>query len=173
MVQPADVPKRQATALAALASALEEHPNVLGALLVGSLARGGGDALSDIDCIVVTSQGAFDEVWHSRCSLHGSTVTTCWDHTDEGGPPDARAHKWLDDNLVLVECLITTPASGVRLAPPHRVLTGPDDLATHLEARPPIERDEMTAVGDRFARDLDVETAYDLLKDAVRRRRDG
>jgi hypothetical protein len=163
--------RRQQAALADLVARAEAHPSVLGAILIGSLVAGGRDALSDVDCIVVTDPDAFQVVWADRCSLHDSAVTVCWDYDDPHGPPDTGAHKWLDSQLVLVECLITAAGSDVRLAPPNRVVVGPADLVSHLDARPPVDRAEMREADTSLLHDLDVETAYDLLKDAVRRTR--
>ncbi len=121
------LPARQREALSALRSRVEAHPDLLGAVLVGSTVTGKTDALSDIDCILVTGIGAFDDVWHDRCLLHDPTVPVCWDRC-ESSPSDTGAHKWLDSNVVLVECLITAPNSGVRLASPHRVVAGRGDV---------------------------------------------
>ncbi len=164
--------QRQHAALSDLAARVEAHPGLLGAILIGSMVADGTDALSDLDCIVVTDPDAFQSVWADRCSLHDGAVAACWDHSDPHGPLDTGAHKWLDSNLVLVECLITAAASGVRLAPPYRVVAGPPDLASCLQPRPPVERDEMRGVDRHLVRGLDIETAYDLLKEVVRRNRE-
>lgn len=164
------LPVRQREALSSLRSRVEAHPGLLGAVLVGSMVTGKADAFSDIDCILVTGIGAFDDVWDDRCSLHEPTVPVCWDDC-ESSPSDTGAHKWFDSNAVLVECLITAPNSGVRLAPPHRVVAGPDGVTSYLEPRPPVERSEMRGVPVDLTRDVDVETAYDILKEAVRRHR--
>jgi hypothetical protein len=113
-----ELPDRLRLALSSLHSRVDVHPDLRGAVLVGSMVTGKTDALSDIDCIVITANGAFDDVWADRCTLHEPDVTACWDGS-ELGPANAGAHKWLDSNLAFVECLITAPNSGVRLAPPH------------------------------------------------------
>jgi hypothetical protein len=164
------LPERQRDALSALCARIEAHAGLLGAVLVGSMVTGKSDALSDLDCIVVTANGAFGDVWADRCCLHELSVTVCWDHWEES-PADSGAHKWLDSNLILVECLITAPNSGVRLAPPHRVVAGPDDVVAYLEPRPPVNRGEMRGIPAGLIREVDVETAYDILKEAVRRHR--
>ncbi len=164
--------QRQYSALSDLTAQVDVHTGVLGAILVGSMVDGGTDALSDVDCIIVTDNDAFRAVWADRCALHGGTVTVCWDYSDPLGPPDSGAHKWLDHNLVLVDCLITAAASGVRLAPPYRVVAGPPDVPSHLESRPPIERAEMRGVDVDLIPDLQVEIAYDILKAVVRRERE-
>lgn len=84
-----------------------------------------------------------------------------WDETHDGFP-EAGAHKWLTGGVVLVECLIAAPSSGVRLAEPYLVVAGDDRIASMLKARPPISRDEMGATGS------EVENCYDALKIAVR-----
>jgi hypothetical protein len=68
---------------------------------------------------------------------------------------------------VLVECLLATPASGVRLAEPAAVLAGDRGLLDRFPRRPPVTRAEMAA----HRVDVHpVERAYDQLKETVRRR---
>lgn len=148
----------------AAASALE------GALLIGSFAAGTADDVSDVDVIVVVCEGQFDEAWNARQQIEGGEALAAWDgvdpkHAEIGG------HKWLTRELVLVECLLATASSGVRLAEPFRVMAGDDALPGRLTRRPPIARVDLEA----FARDLeaagrvhDVERAYHALAEAVR-----
>ncbi len=71
-----------------------------------------------------------------------------------------------DLDLVLVECLLATASSGVRLAEPAAVLAGDRGLLDRFPRRPPVTRAEMAA----HPLDLHpVERAYDQLKEAVRR----
>jgi len=71
-----------------------------------------------------------------------------------------------DLDLVLVECLLATPSSGVRLAEPAAVLAGGRELLDRYPRRPPVTRAEMAAQPV----DLHpVERAYGELKEAVRR----
>jgi hypothetical protein len=65
----------------------------------------------------------------------------------------------------LVECLLAAPTSGVRLAPPYRVVAGDPGLAGRFTARPPIQRAEL-------GQDVHpVERAYDQLKEVLRSHR--
>jgi hypothetical protein len=76
------------------------------------------------------------------------------------------AHKWVTNDLVLGECLLAAPDSGVRLAgtavPGGRRRTG---ACRAVHRRPPIQRAEL---------DIDVhpvERAYDQLKEVIRSHR--
>ncbi len=44
-------------------------------------------------------------------------------------------------------------------------------MTSFLEPRPPVEHREMRGIPADLTRDVDVETAYDILKEAVRRHR--
>jgi hypothetical protein len=156
-----DLPPRQRGALDDVAATVDAAPHLTGAIVIGSLAGGEVDELSDVDLVVVVEDGAYEQAWQRRCDLHGD-VLFCWDVTGDAAAV-VGAHKWLAADVVLVECLITEADGGCRLAPPHRVLVGPDDLASRLPPRPPIERREMTGGGHP------VEDAYDAFKQAVRR----
>jgi predicted nucleotidyltransferase len=140
--------------------------------LLGSLARGDGDELSDVDLIAVVAEGRFDEAWSARSELEGGEAIVAWDET-EPDRPGIGARKWLTRDVVLVECLLATPSSGVRLAEPFRVLVGDAALPDRLTRRPPIERSELDAyVADREATGRgfhEVEHAYGALTRAVRR----
>jgi hypothetical protein len=69
------------------------------------------------------------------------------------------------DDLVLVECLLAAPASGVRLAAPYRVVAGEAELADRFTARSPIQRTEMGLELHP------VERAFDELKEVIRTHR--
>jgi hypothetical protein len=50
------------------------------------------------------------------------------------------AHKWVTNDLVLVECLLAASDSGVRLAPPYRAVAGEPGLAERFTAAHPSSR---------------------------------
>jgi hypothetical protein len=157
-----DLPStRQARAVGFLKEAVQRSPHFLGALLLGSLAAGAGDALSDVDTIVIAPDDGFAQAWAARAELQDERVLCAWDQRSPQ-VPEAAAHKWITHDIVLVESLICSPSSGVRLAPPHVVLAGPPDLPRLLPARAVIDCGEMAATGNA------VEDAYDALKAAVR-----
>jgi hypothetical protein len=108
-----------------LADRVSRSPWLAGLLLLGSFARGAADSLSDVDFTVVVADGHFDEAWERRHDLHPDGVT-CWDYPR----PDDRevaAHRWLTDDVVLFDGLIST-VSGARIAQPCVVLTGDPSL---------------------------------------------
>lgn len=107
MELPPDPSPRRTAALRALAARVEVASDLLGLVLVGSVAAGRTDPLSDLDTILVAAPGTFDRVWDLRCRLHGPDIAACWDHLDADVPERCGAHKWIDDDLVLVDCLIT------------------------------------------------------------------
>jgi hypothetical protein len=132
-------------------------------LVVGSLADGAADALSDIDLLVIVREGHFDQAWAERESLRVTGALCAWDQRPDHDAEIA-AHRWLTPHLVLVEALIATSASGVRLAEPWKLVTGRSDASSALTHRPPIERSEMCATEPH-----PVEAAYDEFKSRVRR----
>lgn len=157
---------RQWRTLANVARATEESEEFLGALLCGSLATGTADELSDIDLIVVTPNERFKDAWAARSRLRGGDSLVAWDEMHDGFPQSG-AHKWVTRDVIMVECLIAAPSSGVRLAEPYVVIAGDDDIASMLEGRPPISRSEMGATAS------EVENRYDAFKMAVREARKG
>jgi predicted nucleotidyltransferase len=157
----ASTPRHRAAAEAVLGAA-EADASVLGVMLLGSFAAGRADAVSDLDLLIVAADGEFERVWQRRAAFEGDALRA-WDVAPTDRP--VGAHKWLTPDLVLVDCLIAEPSSGVRLAPPFVVLTGPGDLADRLVRREPIPRAEVEA-GD-FVGDP-AEWLYDALKLCVR-----
>lgn len=131
-------------------------------LLVGSLADDAADALSDIDLLVVVRNGHFPQAWSDRACLHATDAVYVWDQRPNE-QAEAAAHKWLTPDLVLVEALMATPRSGVRLALPWTVVTGDPEAASRLTQRPAIERTEMGV-----AEVHPVEAAYDEFKSRIR-----
>jgi predicted nucleotidyltransferase len=157
-----------------LAARVEASPVLDALLLLGSLARGEGDAVSDVDAIVVVMEGRFDAAWATREELEGGEAIVAWDDL-ERGRPEIAGHKWLTRDLVLVECLLATPSSGVRLADPFRVVAGDSSVPERMTRRPPFDRLELDAyVADREAEGYDlheIEQAYAALTRAVRQAR--
>lgn len=129
---------------------------------MGSLAAGSADAVSDIDLIICARPGRFAQVWRRRCDLHVTGALVSWD--DEGqAAAEIAVHRWVTDDLVLVEALFAAPGSGVRLAQPWRIIAGGPQVAGAFASRPPIDRSEM----DREAAHP-VDRAFDDLKVALR-----
>lgn len=153
-------PLRQHQAVDELAHRIAEISSIDGLVLIGSLAAGTADALSDVDTIAITTATGFGSPWADRHRLHADLVCACWDIT-EPDHPDVGAHKWISTEGVLVECLLTPPDSGVRLAQPAQVITADQDLINKLPRRDPITRTEMSGGHP-------VEDAYDTFKNTVR-----
>ncbi len=161
---------RQQNVLDRLTRRIEASPWLEGAFVIGSLAQGEGDELSDVDVFVVVAEGRFEEAWAARADLEGGEAIFGWDQL-EPGRADVGARKWLTRDIVLVECLLTTPSSGAKLAGSYRLLTGPSDLARRLPQSHPIPRRELEeyAQAQREAgRTHAIQTAYDGLTRAVR-----
>jgi predicted nucleotidyltransferase len=168
---------RQWSVIEGLAAQVAEIGGIDGVILLGSFARGDPDELSDVDALVVASQGRFQDVWAERRRLsEGSLIA--WD--GEGGERDLEWHTWLTREIVKVECGIVDPGSGSRdLADPCVVLLGDPSL---VERFPHISQ---TALAERIRKQKaeqvapaswDDLTAGELiawkiseLKDAVRR----
>ncbi|MGH2820649.1 MAG: nucleotidyltransferase domain-containing protein [Actinomycetota bacterium] len=154
--------RRQAEAIARLVQAVKESPHLGAAVITGSFARGRVDPLSDIDLLLIANEGDFERAWKDRRKLHVTGCLLAWDNRSEDRP--VGAHKWITPDLVLVECLISAPSGGARLAEPFEMLTGDRPLVERFPRRPPIDRSEMTPEGLH-----PVELAYDRLKEELRR----
>ena len=152
---------RQWPTLETLARRVAVDPELVGLLLLGSVAAGEGDALSDLDVVVVARSGRFPAAWERRERLREGAPLVAWDHL-LSDRPDCGLVVWLTSDLVLVEALITTPGSA-RLAEgaPCVVVTGPPDLVARLPTRPRVRRAEMQITHP-------VEHAYKALQAAVR-----
>jgi hypothetical protein len=155
-------PTRQLRELALITARVALMPEIRGAILVGSLAAGTADACSDIDLIVALPDGRFANGWDRRHDVHGDGVLACWDQGPQAGSAVA-VHRWVTADMVLVEALFASPASGARLAKPWRMIAGDTRVADSFEPRPPIDRAE-------FSRDAahPVDLAFDDLKNALR-----
>jgi hypothetical protein len=148
---------------------IESHPELFsGVLLLGSLARGEGDAISDVDLVAITHAGRWAEAWNARLGLSSGALVT-FDRSE--GKPRIAGHSWLTSTLVKVECLITE-AGGMRLAGSVVVLWGQDDLLDAFERAPAFTRQEI----DDYAAELretqaipEIERAYGDLIALLRR----
>jgi hypothetical protein len=149
-----------------LAEALA-HPPFLGLVLLGSLARGASDSVSDVDFIVFATEGRFGDAWEQRHSLHPENAA-CWDYER---PPDrdAAGHRWLTNDLVLFDGLIATP-SGTRVADPLHVLVGDESFARQLVKRDRLSNGEKEERKDEIQLH-EVERLYGRLKLAFRAQR--
>ncbi len=117
-------PVREERTLAAIAQQVHAHPSLEGAILIGSLAAGKADAASDIDVIVCVRSGQFDRAWAHRHRLHVTGAIAYWDERRDPSR-EIGAHRWVTDDLVLVEALLATPDSGVRWRHLGRSSSGP------------------------------------------------
>jgi hypothetical protein len=143
------------------------RPPFVGAVLLGSFARGDADELSDVDFIVFAAEGSFAEAWERRHSLHREDAH-CWDYARPPGDRDVAAHRWLTADFVLFDGLLATP-SGTRVADPMHVLVGGRALTRQLVKRDPITFDEQQR---RDEIELNpVERLYGELKLALRAHR--
>jgi Nucleotidyltransferase domain len=154
---PPGIPARHASCLQRLLDRAGGHPAIHAAILVGSLAAGTADPLSDIDLLLVTADGAFGSAWRDRHQLHMAGAVVCWDQVSPGAQ-DVAAHRWVGDDGILVEALMFGPGSGVRIAEPALVVAGAADALSRLPRRPPIDRAEMTGASHP------IEAAYDSFK---------
>jgi predicted nucleotidyltransferase len=154
--------ERQRATLAELLDHAGQLPDVTAVILIGSLAAGTADTMSDVDAIVVVDQSSFAASHRARHCLHRA-VAACWDHPG-AQPADLAAHKWIDQRGVMVEVLIGTRRS-LRVAEPARVVLGDPTLLTRMQRRPAIARTDMTVEAHP------IEAAYDGLKAAVRQTR--
>jgi hypothetical protein len=146
---------------------VEASPDVFdGVLLLGSLARGEGDAISDLDMIAVTGAGKWDAGWEMRHLLSSGALVT---FDRPGDRPGVAAHNWLTPALAKVECLIAEPVEGgLRLYGDSVVLHGAPDLPDKFERKPPLTQQEIEAYSDELREQNaipEVERAYgDLIR---------
>jgi hypothetical protein len=150
-------------ALAEAVVRIESLPELFsGALLLGSLSRGEGDAISDVDLVAVTTPDRWQEAWEARQRLSSGALVT-FDRSE--GSPDIASHSWLTPALVKVECLITAPGR-MRLRGNAVVLVGEDGLLDAFERLEPHSREELDAYAARLrATDAlsSIERAYGAL----------
>jgi hypothetical protein len=67
----------------------------LGVLLIGSLSRGEGDAISDVDLVAITQRGRWEESWEARRVL-SSGALVAFDRSE--GKPGIAGHSWLSSS---------------------------------------------------------------------------
>jgi hypothetical protein len=158
-------PHRQRAAVEDLVRRAGARAGVEAVVLIGSIAAGTADTMSDVDAIVLVDDAALAALRSDPHGLHADAVPACWDQP--GGPAEVLAHKWIDRNAVLVEVLVGTPAGPLRIADPARVVHGDPAVLTRSHRRPPLPRTAMTA--DTHP----IESAYDQLKSTVRQHRNG
>jgi hypothetical protein len=140
----------------------------LGALLLGSLSRGEGDAISDVDLVAVTHPGRWRDAWEDRHLLSSGALVT-FDRSE--GKPDVAGHTWITPSLVKVECLITAPGR-MRLRGGAVVVAGEDDLPTAFETVAPFTHQEIEDYAARLRETdaiSDIERAYGDLIALLRR----
>lgn len=155
---------RQGPTLKRLVTHIRACPAFSAAILVGSFAARAADALSDLDLILVAQDGKFEAAWAERHALHVTGALAAWDERPDGSSAHSAAHKWITNDVIYIECLIATPASGVRLAEPFAVLTGEPGVAKQIRRRAPISRTEMKATHP-------IDEAYAAFVAAVRKER--
>ena len=152
---------------------LKARPDLfLGMGLLGSLSRGEGDAISDIDLLAVTQPSRWQAAWDARQLLSSGALVT-FDRF-EHGRPEVAGHSWIAPSLVKVECLITAPGR-MRIRGNVVVVIGRDDLLEAFERVAPFSRAEVDDYAARLHEAgalTDVERAYanliGLLKREIR-----
>ena len=158
----AGTPERQRATLAEIAKTIARTAWLDALLVVGSLANGEADALSDIDLLVIVREGQFDQAWAAREEVRVTGTLCAWDQRNDNA--EVAAHRWLTTDLVLVEALFATASSGVRLAEPRDLVAGRSAAPAELAQRPRIHRSERGRTEPH-----PVEAAYDVFKSKVRR----
>lgn len=156
-------------ALVEAVARIESLPELFsGVLLLGSLSRGEGDAISDVDLVAVTRPDRWDEAWAARRTVSADALVT-FDRSE--GKPEIAGHSWLGPDLVKVECLLTAPGR-LRLRGNAVVLVGDDELLDSFERLPPLSRRDVDEYAARLrATDAisDIERAYGDLIMLLRR----
>jgi hypothetical protein len=161
---------RQWSTIAHVASRVGEAPALEGLILIGSFAAGHADEFSDVDSIVVVSEGRFAEAWGRRADLQTPDALFAWDVFPDP-TREVGGHKWLTRDVVKVECLFATASSGVRLAEPFAAVVGEDTLGESFRRVPPIPRAELEDFAQRLREEgkvPSVETLYGELMRALR-----
>ena len=134
-------------ALAETVLRIESLPELFcGVFLLGSLSRGEGDAISDVDLAAVTTPEEWQEAWDTRQQL-SSGALVAFDRVE--GRPGVAGHNWLTQDLVKVELLITAPGA-MRLRGNAVVLLGQDDLLDAFEQLAPLSRQDVDAYAARL-----------------------
>ena len=135
------------SALRTAVERIEARPELFaGALLLGSLSHGEGDAISDVDLVAVVHSARWPEAWERRHELSDGALVT-FDRI-EGGRPIG-GHSWLTHELVKVECLISEPG-GTRLAGHFVVGAGDDSVVEGFERVPAFARADVDAYAEEL-----------------------
>jgi hypothetical protein len=141
-----------------------------GLLLIGSLCRGGGDAISDVDLIAVAHEDGWQEAWDARHRLSEGALVTFDRFYDRRAVAE---HIWLTPALVKVECLIAEPvAGGMRLRGEAAVLLGSAELLDKFERKPRHTRQEIDAYAAELREEhslSEIESVYGHLITLLRR----
>jgi hypothetical protein len=132
-----------------------------GLLLIGSLCRGEGDAISDVDLIAIAHEDGWQAAWDARHRLSDGALVTF----DRLGHRRAVAgHIWLTQALVKVECLIAEPvAGGMRLRGDAAVLLGSAKVLDKFERKPTHTQQEVDAYVAELREEQsisEIESAY-------------
>jgi predicted nucleotidyltransferase len=114
----------QARTLAALVRRLRRDPRIEAVILVGSLAAGQADALSDIDLLVMVRPSDFPAVWRTRRKLAREAVHVVHASEETGGRPDVGTYRVLTADRIAVELALFAKGSAFRLGTPYRLLFG-------------------------------------------------
>jgi len=146
-------------ALADTVARIESLPELFcGVFSLGSLSRGEGDAISDVDLAAVTQLNLGRRPGNPTTNFCRALAS--FDRDERR--PGVAGHNWLTPDLVKVELLITAPG-GMRLRGNAVVLLGEDDLLQAFEQLPPLSRQDV----DEYAARLrttnaisDIERAY-------------
>jgi len=154
--------------LARVVEHVEAEPDVFaGALLIGSLSRGEGDALSDVDLIAVAHANGWQAAWDERTILSSGALVT-FDRFEEGRVGVA-GHSWLTTSLVKVECLVAEPGA-MRVAGNAVVVVGNDELLSGFDTVRAFTRQEIAEYAESIRETrAEIEQAYDDLIVLLRR----
>jgi len=174
--------ERQRRVLDDLAARVAASDLLDGLIVLGSVAAGTADAMSDVDALAVVRPGALDCAWEARLEVVGAALVT-WEGRDRSGP--LRWLKWLTPELVKVECGFLDAESGARaLADPFLVAAGdgsivarfprttPDDVharrAVQAASQGRIVDPETLAAGERI--DWSLSELKTAVRDAIEER---
>jgi hypothetical protein len=136
---------------------------------MGSLSRGEGDAISDVDLVAIVHRDHWADAWARRDELSPDALVTFDRIEDESKP--IGGHGWLTQDFVKVECLISEPG-GTRIAGEVVVLLGGDGVLEGFERVPALRREDVDAYATELREQgtIDpVERAYGDLIAVLRR----
>src|SRR5262249_48107852 len=140
-------------------------------ILVGSLAGGAPDHMSDVDAIISIDDGEFDAAWGSRGTLHEGRAALAWDRRRD---PERKTGEgaWVTHDVIPVECMFAAPAGNAGLGDPHVVLSGDPARVGTFRRVPELTTAQVEAAVERNRLadhpGADVMRAYDELARAFR-----